>query len=179
MWKAGVMLRPQVAYELDPRTTEVTEISFLLDMGTISSKDIGGKVSYNLSQGNNFALQLNLSHLGNTQAAEIPSVTHTVSAFSYKSLLPQARSWEYSKSQSWLGPRLAIVGTPAALRDLHFSSVGEATEMVHHFGLGLIPKKSQCPAFLLKTMVLFMGAQTHHGDHISDILHCRCFYYNS
>lgn len=59
-----------MAYELDPRTTEVTEISFLLDMGTVSSKDIGGKVSYNLSQGNNFALQLNLSHLGNTGRLE-------------------------------------------------------------------------------------------------------------
>lgn len=93
MWKVGVMLRPRVAYELDPRTAEVTEISFLLAVGTISSKGIWGKVSYNLSPGNNFAFQLKLSHLGNMGSLERNlSVTHTVSAFSYNSLLPQARS---------------------------------------------------------------------------------------
>lgn len=73
------MLRPQVAYELDPRTTEVTEISFLLAMGTVSSKGIRGKVSYHLSQGSNFALQLKLGHSGNTGRLERNgSVTHTV-----------------------------------------------------------------------------------------------------
>lgn len=170
MWKAGVMLRPQVAYELDPRTTEVTEISFLLAVGTISSKGIWGKVSYNLSQRNNFALQLKLGHLGNMGSLERNLVTNTVSAFSYKSLLPQARSWEYTN---------ACCLPAAALRALRFSNAGEATQMVHHVGLGLVPKKSQCPAFLLKAVVLFMWAVTHHGDHISDLLHLRYLYYNS
>lgn len=88
-----------MTYELDPRTTEVTEISFLLAMGTTYSKGIWGKVSYNLSQGNNFALQLKLGHLRNMGRLERNlSVTNTGSAFSYKSLLPQARSWDYTNA---------------------------------------------------------------------------------
>lgn len=38
------MLRPQVAYEFDPRTMEVMEISFLLTVGTISSTASGERV---------------------------------------------------------------------------------------------------------------------------------------
>lgn len=109
-----------MAYELDPRTAEVTEISFLLAVGTISSKGIWGKVSYNLSQRNNFALQLKLGLLGNMGRLERNlSVTNTVSAFSYKSLLPQARSWEYTQrllSASLLPSELCI---SAALEKKH------------------------------------------------------------